>query len=169
MFWPRTNEPGAFWGLMGGLVVGLIRFAVEFSYNKPPCGAPQDNKPPEWWYQIIDSIHYLHFGILLWALTTVITISVSVLTEPIGKEHLYRLTFWSRHSTKVRKDIDGDKSEGTEKVNDENDEKTGSKTKLQLAMEAAEFLYEPTKWKTIVNANAVALMCITCFLWGFYA
>jgi len=26
MFWPRTNEPGAFWGLMGGLVVGLIRY-----------------------------------------------------------------------------------------------------------------------------------------------
>ena len=25
MFWPRTNEPGAFWGLMGGLLVGLIR------------------------------------------------------------------------------------------------------------------------------------------------
>ena len=25
MFWPRTNEPGAFWGLMVGLVVGLIR------------------------------------------------------------------------------------------------------------------------------------------------
>ena len=25
MFWTRTNEPGAFWGLMVGLVVGLIR------------------------------------------------------------------------------------------------------------------------------------------------
>jgi Na+/proline symporter len=26
IFWPRTNEPGAFWGLMVGLVVGLIRY-----------------------------------------------------------------------------------------------------------------------------------------------
>ena len=25
LFWPRCNEPGAFWGLMVGLVVGLIR------------------------------------------------------------------------------------------------------------------------------------------------
>jgi Na+/proline symporter len=25
IFWPRTNEPGAFWGLMIGLVIGLIR------------------------------------------------------------------------------------------------------------------------------------------------
>ena len=26
IFWPRTNEPGAFWGLMVGLVIGLIRY-----------------------------------------------------------------------------------------------------------------------------------------------
>ena len=26
VFWPRTNEPGAFWGLMVGLIVGLLRF-----------------------------------------------------------------------------------------------------------------------------------------------
>ena len=124
MFWPRTNEPGAFWGLMGGLVVGLIRyfekliswtvekillngkyylvisiictnsltirFGVEFGYNKPACGAAQDNKPPKWWYQVIDSVHYLHFGVLLWALTTIITICVSRMTEPIAKEYLYR-------------------------------------------------------------------------------
>ena len=25
IFWPRTNEAGAFWGLMIGLVIGLIR------------------------------------------------------------------------------------------------------------------------------------------------
>ena len=31
MFWPRTNEPGAFWGLMGGLVVGLIRYFENLS------------------------------------------------------------------------------------------------------------------------------------------
>lgn len=25
VFWPRCNEPGAFWGLMVGLVVGITR------------------------------------------------------------------------------------------------------------------------------------------------
>ena len=30
VFWPRTNEPGAFWGLMVGLIVGLLRF-LKFS------------------------------------------------------------------------------------------------------------------------------------------
>ena len=34
MFWPRTNEPGAFWGLMGGLVVGLIRYFENLSHGQ---------------------------------------------------------------------------------------------------------------------------------------
>ena len=60
----------------------------------------------------------------------------------------FRLTFWSRHSTKVRTDLDA-------KDSDNDDQKEGtvtsdscSKTKLQLAIEAAEFLYEPKKWRT---------------------
>ena len=36
------------------------------------------------------------------------TVLVSIVTEPISEEHLYRLTFWSRHSTKVRVDLDQD-------------------------------------------------------------
>ena len=61
---------------------------------------------------------------------------------------VYRLTFWSRHSTKVRKDLDAKESkvEGGKEYNEVAN--TGSKTKLQLAMEAAEFLYEPKKWKS---------------------
>ena len=31
VFWPRTNEPGAFWGLMVGLIVGLLRFSHHFN------------------------------------------------------------------------------------------------------------------------------------------
>ena len=34
MFWPRTNEPGAFWGLMGGLVVGLIRYFQDWVHGQ---------------------------------------------------------------------------------------------------------------------------------------
>ena len=25
IFWPRTNEPGAFWGLMSGQIIGILR------------------------------------------------------------------------------------------------------------------------------------------------
>ena len=38
VLWERINEAGAFWGLMSGLVVGLIRFVLEFVYPPPTCG-----------------------------------------------------------------------------------------------------------------------------------
>ena len=40
VFWERTTEPGAFWGLMSGLVIGSIRMAIEFSKSEPGCGDP---------------------------------------------------------------------------------------------------------------------------------
>ena len=30
------------------------------------------------------------------------------MSKPISEEHLYRLTFWTRHSTEVRVDLDQD-------------------------------------------------------------
>ena len=62
--------------------------------------------------------------------------------------HSFRLTFWSRHSTKVRKDLDAKESEVEDKKEESEKSNNGSKTKLQLAIEAAEFLYEPGKWRT---------------------
>ena len=59
-----------------------------------------------------------------------------------------RLTFWSRHSTKVRKDLDAKESEVEDKKEESEKANDSSKTKLQLAIEAAEFLYEPGKWRT---------------------
>lgn len=81
------------------------RFALEFGFSKPPCGSGEE-PPPDWWYRVVDDIHYLHFGIILWGITGVVTIFISLLGDPIPKECLYRLTFWSRNSTKVRLDLD---------------------------------------------------------------
>ncbi len=105
VFWPRCNEPGAFWGLMVGFVVGMTRFVLEFSYPLPPCGSG-DEQPPDWWQKIVGDIHYLHFGLLLWGITGVVCVAVSLATKPIPEECLYRLTYWSRRSVKVRVDLD---------------------------------------------------------------
>jgi hypothetical protein len=62
------------------------RFGLEFGYSKPPCGS-LDPKPPQWWYTYIDSVHYLHFGFLLFLITGAVSILVSLVTEPIpGKD-----------------------------------------------------------------------------------
>ena len=109
VFWPRTNEPGAFWGLMVGLLVGLIRLGLEFAFSKPACGDFDGQTPPDWWYLLVDNIHYLHFGLLLCFISGIVTIAVSLMTPPPPLDSLHRLTWWSRHSTKVRKAIEEEK------------------------------------------------------------
>merc|ERR1711963_1179026 len=103
VFWPRTNEPGAFWGLMVGL---------EFGYSKPPCGDFETAQPPAWWFMVVDKIHYLHFGLLLWAISGIVTIGVSLATPPPPEESLPRLTWPTRASREIRAPLAGEYVEG---------------------------------------------------------
>lgn len=73
---------GAFWGLMVGLVVGATRFILEFAvYPQPPsCSSGKESTIPD----IISKVHYLHFGILLFVITVIVVIVISLLTKPIN-------------------------------------------------------------------------------------
>ncbi|KAA0198528.1 hypothetical protein HAZT_HAZT002251 [Hyalella azteca] len=86
LFWDRTNEAGAFWGLMVGLVVGLIRFGIEFAYLLPACGAGLPDPRPEIVKQLVGNVHFLHFSCFLWLITLGVTIAVSLLTPPIPSQ-----------------------------------------------------------------------------------
>ncbi len=68
-----------------------FRFILEVSFTVPACGS-DDDEPPDWWYTIIGDVHYLHFGLFLWALCLVVAVVISLLTRPIPKDCLYRLT-----------------------------------------------------------------------------
>lgn len=81
IFWSRINEKGAFWALVSGLVIGIIRFALEFSYSVPTCASGEPDPRP----LIISKVHYLHFGIILFVISCVVAIVVSLLTEPIDE------------------------------------------------------------------------------------
>ncbi|XP_042559746.1 protein NLRC3-like [Clupea harengus] len=83
VFWTRTNEAGAFWGLMVGLVVGLTRMLLEFAFPPPRCGVP-DPAPP-----VLRSVHYLHFAIILCGLTAAVVVTISLLTPPPPPEQRY--------------------------------------------------------------------------------
>ncbi|CAL8120020.1 unnamed protein product [Orchesella dallaii] len=111
LFYPRTNEPGAFWGLMVGLVLGLFRFVLEFAFLAPSCGSGELDTRPEWIKWFIDEIHYLHFGCIIFLITLFVTYCVSLVTPPIAPEKLYRLTFWTRHSILVRIPMDDNEAD----------------------------------------------------------
>uniref|UniRef100_A0A803VWW8 Solute carrier family 5 member 9 n=1 Tax=Ficedula albicollis TaxID=59894 RepID=A0A803VWW8_FICAL len=80
IFWKRVNEPGAFWGLMAGLAAGLARMILEFSYSAPACGEV-DKRPA-----VLKDVHYLYFALILFALTAIVIIIVSLCTTPIPEE-----------------------------------------------------------------------------------
>lgn len=200
IFWPRTNEPGAFWGLMVGLVIGLVRFGLEFSTSVPACGDYNSAKPPQWWHDIVGQVHYLHFGLILWAISGFVTVAVSLVTPPPPPDSLHRLTYWSRHSTQVRSELSGDgnvsnqttakkkplKSSlpgwrialnwvcGVDMAEDWEDQVEDSheiiaKNPAEEAKEAATLLHEPEWKRNMVDANAVLVMSVAMFFWGFYA
>uniref|UniRef100_A0A3B4AUN3 Sodium/mannose cotransporter SLC5A10 n=1 Tax=Periophthalmus magnuspinnatus TaxID=409849 RepID=A0A3B4AUN3_9GOBI len=89
VFWKRTNEQGAFWGLMVGLVVGVCRMVLEFAFPPLRCGV-EDSAPA-----VLRDMHYLHFAILLCGLTAGVVVVVSLVTPPPSQDQLFNLTWWT--------------------------------------------------------------------------
>ena len=88
-----------------GLVVGVYRMINEFAIPGPKCG-DADPRP-----SFILGVHYLYFAILLAGITFIIAAAVSLLTPPINRRYLLRLTWWTRFSTAKRRDIEAESIE----------------------------------------------------------
>ena len=58
-----------------GTIAGLVRMAVDFSYSDPVCGEA-DTRPGH-----LKDVHYLHFAIILAAISAAVTVVVSLATE----------------------------------------------------------------------------------------
>ena len=48
------------------------------------------------WFTLVDQVHYLHFGLLLWGISGVVMVGVSLATPPPPADSLLRLTWASR-------------------------------------------------------------------------
>uniref|UniRef100_W5MTU8 Solute carrier family 5 member 9 n=1 Tax=Lepisosteus oculatus TaxID=7918 RepID=W5MTU8_LEPOC len=194
VFWKRVNEPGAFWGLMVGLVIGLVRVFLEFMYGAPPCGE-KDQRPA-----IVKDIHYLYFALILLGLTAVVITVVSLCTPPIHDQHLIRLTWWTRGSQAPRIDLedpwapvstpdpsrpsleDKESPQGTADVSCW--KRVGlwfcglssSQAKPQVSLDERQVLEkkltsirEDPVWRNVCNVNAIILLTVNVFLWGYFA
>ncbi|CAL4120991.1 unnamed protein product, partial [Meganyctiphanes norvegica] len=116
IFWERTTEPGAFWGLMVGFVIGMARFVAEFWYTVPHCGSGMEDPRPELVKMLVGNIHYLHFSCMLWLATGIVTIIISLCTTPLAPKYLHRLTWWTRKSIEVRCLLEEPETEGTDNL-----------------------------------------------------
>ena len=66
---------GAFWGLMAGMVIGVARMITDFCFPEPECEAP-DTRPA-----IVTKFHYMYFAMMLFWLTGIVMIVVSLFTK----------------------------------------------------------------------------------------
>ncbi|BHF64566.1 hypothetical protein SprV_0200757100 [Sparganum proliferum] len=92
IFWRRTNEIGCFVALLVGLIIGIVRFGWELGHPKTPCGRVATNPP-----HALIQVHFLHFSILLFGISSLIIICVSLITPPLPAKYVRRLVFADRH------------------------------------------------------------------------
>jgi sodium/myo-inositol cotransporter 3 len=91
VLWTRTNESGAFAGLMVGFSCGMLRMILEFSKQPSLCG----EEDTRFWF--IRRIHFLYYAMFLFWITFLTCVSVSLCTKPPTKEQLFRTTYWTRY------------------------------------------------------------------------
>ncbi|XP_030045240.1 sodium/myo-inositol cotransporter 2-like, partial [Microcaecilia unicolor] len=95
-FWKRTNEKGAFWGLITGLAVGICRMVLDFVYVAPQCDET-DTRPA-----VVKDVHYLYFAIILAVFTLIVVVIISLLTKPPSQEMVSRLTWFTRWDSDIK-------------------------------------------------------------------
>ncbi|XP_036023087.1 sodium/glucose cotransporter 1-like [Onychomys torridus] len=96
VFCKRVNEQGAFWGLTLGTAIGVFRLLAEFLYGPLTCEG--GHKCPKF----ICGLHYLYFGFLLFFITILIILAISLSTKPIQDEYLHGLC-WSLRNSRQRR------------------------------------------------------------------
>ena len=89
-------DQGAWWGLMAGLAVGVVRMGIHFSYGDPYChSSDADNRP-----SIYTDVHYLHFAIILSILSLIVVVCVSMVTKPRPAN---KVSFLFNNNSKTKK------------------------------------------------------------------
>lgn len=73
---------GDFWAMIFGLVIGLIHMISEFAYGTGTCMVPSQCP------NIICGWHYTYFAIVLFTLTVLVALGISLLTKPIPDIHV---------------------------------------------------------------------------------
>ncbi|TWW58866.1 Sodium/glucose cotransporter 5 [Takifugu flavidus] len=177
VFWKRTNEQGAFWGLMVGLVVGVCRMVLEFAFPLPRCGV-EDSAP-----NVLRSVHYLHFAILLCGLTATVIIVVSLLTPPPTHDQVCSLTWWTL-SEEPQREIPLPKVSSTSHRSSQAGSEPPRRMRcgqgtgwcisaLRRSEEASAprvpSLRESVFWSRFCCVNALLLVSINIFLYAYFA
>uniref|UniRef100_A0A8C5TQG2 Sodium/mannose cotransporter SLC5A10 n=1 Tax=Malurus cyaneus samueli TaxID=2593467 RepID=A0A8C5TQG2_9PASS len=169
VFWPRANEQGAFWGLMAGLALGLARMGLELAHPTPLCGVP-DRRP---W--LLAHLHYLHFAVLLAAVTAAIV--------QISGFQLKDLTWWTLSQEHPQLSMCGTSQGPSDGECDLGGDRQFSPGLCHLPGHGwspgpsavgpptvtLKDTTEPPFWARVCGINAIILMCVNIFCYAYFA
>lgn len=99
VLWRRCNETGAFWGGMVGFVLGALRLVLALVYREPHCDQP-DTRP-----SFIKDVHFMYVAAILFWVSALVTVVVSLCTPPPTKEQIGTTTFWGLKKKKAEGDV----------------------------------------------------------------
>lgn len=105
VLWHRCNETGAFWGGMVGFVLGALRLVLAFVYREPHCDQP-DTRP-----SFIKDVHFMYVAAILFWVSALVTVVVSLCTPPPRKEQIGATTLWGIKKGRRLKEQDKKKTE----------------------------------------------------------
>ncbi|XP_026060767.1 sodium/myo-inositol cotransporter-like [Carassius auratus] len=100
VLWKRCNETGAFWGGIVGFLLGAVRLILAFVYREPDCDTT-DDRPA-----FIKDVHFMYVAAVLFWVSGLVTVVVSLCTDPPSKEQIATTTLWglrSRNQTEKNK------------------------------------------------------------------
>uniref|UniRef100_A0AAY5L0U6 Sodium/myo-inositol cotransporter n=1 Tax=Esox lucius TaxID=8010 RepID=A0AAY5L0U6_ESOLU len=88
VLWRRCNEMGAFWGSMVGFALGATRLVLALVYREPHCDEP-DERP-----SFIKDVHFMYVAAVLFWISGLVAVVVSLLTPPPSTEQVRTTTYW---------------------------------------------------------------------------
>lgn len=102
VLWKRCNETGAFWGGVAGFIVGVVRLILALIYREPHCDQP-DERP-----SFIKDVHFMYIAAILFWVSAIVTIIVSLCTPPPKEEQILTTTLWGLRQRKKKKEKAGE-------------------------------------------------------------
>lgn len=147
MTWPRMNEMGAFWGLMTGLLMGVIRMILDFSFPAPHC-VEEDTRP---W--IVAKVHYMYFAAFSFWMTGLAALVISLIFPADPSFRLIRTTIRSKNSQEQRPD------EAMKKASD-----MAELERLNMIPTSDEDMFKITKGVCEVSSShkSISSRCLKC-------
>uniref|UniRef100_G3PYU9 Sodium/glucose cotransporter 1 n=1 Tax=Gasterosteus aculeatus aculeatus TaxID=481459 RepID=G3PYU9_GASAC len=176
IFCKRVNESGAFYGLVIGLLIGLSRMITEFIYGTGSCISPS-NCPT-----IICGVHYLYFSMILFVVSCIIIVGISLMTKPIEDKHVLVSTvlepeepyrgevqrYGNRRYSHLEEPGLCKKAVMCFCGLDQEKAPTLSPEEQAELQKKLTDTSEVPLWRNVVNANAIILLCVAVFFHGYF-